>query len=112
MRPGWLPRWKRGAGDASRKAQAATTDGPRIRVISRERCHLCDEAMAVVEQVAAERAEQVEVLDVDADPTLQARYTDLVPVVVVDGREIATFRVTAAQLHGALDGAGGDGSGR
>jgi len=40
--------------------------------------------------------------DVDADPDLRAAYGDLVPVVLVDGREHGHWRVEEARLRRAL----------
>jgi hypothetical protein len=64
---------------------------------------LCEVARGVEEQVASRRAE-VELVDSDTDPRLVERYTVRVPVVAVDGREIAEYEVDAAQLDAALAG--------
>ncbi|SDB80234.1 Glutaredoxin-like domain [Raineyella antarctica] len=73
-----------------------------MRVLSRVGCHLCEEALPVVDRVCAERGESYDVADIDADPVLVARYSDLVPVVFVDGVEFATWRVDPAALDAAL----------
>lgn len=73
-----------------------------VTVFTRRGCHLCDEAIAVVRQVAAQRAD-VEVVDIDRDPALVERYTVRVPVVAVDGVEIAQYQVGAEHLDAALD---------
>lgn len=75
---------------------------PTITVFTREGCHLCEEAIAVVQRVARGRA-HVELVDIDADPQLAARYTVRVPVVALDGREIADYQIAADQLRSALD---------
>jgi glutaredoxin len=74
---------------------------PRITVYTRQGCHLCEQAEAVVRRLARWRAD-VEVVDVDADPALSDRYTVRVPVVAVNGREIAEFQVDPAALRTAL----------
>ncbi len=56
----------------------------------------------MVRGVAAGRADVV-VLDIDADPALTDRYTVRVPVVVVDGREVAELEVSPWQIEAALD---------
>ncbi|WOQ16275.1 glutaredoxin family protein [Raineyella sp. W15-4] len=94
MTPRWIPRWGR---------PAAPADAPaRVRVLSRAGCHLCVEAIAVVDRVCARHGEAYDLMDVDDDPALRARYGDLVPVVFVDGAEVATWRVTAEALDAAL----------
>ena len=96
----WVPRW--GARRAS-TAGGTPVAPPRVQLITRDGCHLCDQAAEVVAAVCADHAEAYQVIDVDTDPALRARWTDLVPVVLVDGRQVATWRVAAADLEAALD---------
>jgi glutaredoxin len=72
-----------------------------VTVYTRRGCHLCEEAIAVVRLVADGRAD-VELIDIDADPLLIDRYTVRVPVVAVDGVEIAQYQIAPEQLEGAL----------
>ena len=74
----------------------------RVVLMTRAGCHLCDDARAVVEEVCAGRGITFAVRDVDDDPQLRRRYTDLVPVVLVDGVEQARYRVDARSLERAL----------
>lgn len=74
-----------------------------VTVYTRDGCHLCDEAVAVVRATAAgEPRVTVELVDIDADPVLHERYTVRVPVVAVDGVEIAEFQIAPEQLLAAL----------
>lgn len=79
-----------------------------ITVFSRRGCHLCEEAEAVVARVVGEAARgsgpahAVEVVDIDGDPLLVDRYTVRVPVVAVDGVEIAQYQLDPAALRAAL----------
>jgi glutaredoxin len=75
---------------------------PVVTVYTRKGCHLCDEAEAVVRRVA--RRAEVRLLDVDEDPALTERYTVRVPVVEVDGVEVAEFEVEPTRLRAALRG--------
>jgi glutaredoxin len=75
---------------------------PRVTVLSREGCHLCEQALAVVAAVCGELGETWAVVDVDADPELRARFTDEVPVTFVDGRQHDFWRVDPARLRAAL----------
>lgn len=97
-----MPRW---AGAARRDVGPSRPEpgsGPRVRVLSRTGCHLCDDALAVVQQACAARGESYDVRDVDTDPALLARYGDQVPVVFVDGAEFATWRIDPGMLDAAL----------
>lgn len=73
----------------------------RITVYSRQGCHLCEEAETIVRRLAG-REHAVEVIDIDTDPELRDAYTIRVPVVTVDGREIAQYQVDATALAVAL----------
>ena len=77
----------------------------RIRVLTREGCHLCDEARRVLDGVRAATGEEVQTVDVDRDlgQAERAAVTDLVPVVEVDGAEVARWRVDARAVLAALD---------
>jgi glutaredoxin len=72
-----------------------------ITFVTREGCPMCGEALVVVERVAAEKGVVVEVLDVDADRGL-ARWSDHVPVVLLDGVEHSRWWVDEGALRSAL----------
>lgn len=72
-----------------------------ITLYTRAGCHLCEAAEAVIRDVAGDRAD-IRLVDIDADPALNERYTVRVPVVEVDGVEIAEFEVDRRQLVAAL----------
>ena len=75
---------------------------PRVTLFGRAGCHLCDEARAVIERVAARAPLRLEEIDVDGDPALRAEYDTEVPVIEVNGREVARWRITEAALLSAL----------
>jgi glutaredoxin len=85
---------------ASLTALAARPE--RIVVLTRQGCHLCEEAIAQVAAVCVEIGEAYAVLDVDSDPELQRRYTDQVPVTFVDGAQHDFWRIDPARLKAAL----------
>ena len=74
----------------------------RVVVLTRQGCHLCDEAIAQVAAVCAETGEAYAVLDIDSDPDLQRRYTEQVPVTFVDGAQYDFWRVDPVRLKAAL----------
>jgi hypothetical protein len=79
-----------------------STRDPRVLVISRTGCHLCEDALQVVAAVCAETGEQYAVCDVDSDPELLRLYSDQVPVTFVDGAQHDFWRVDPARLTAAL----------
>lgn len=74
----------------------------RVVLLGRAGCHLCDEARDVVARVCTAAGVTWTEQDVDASPDLLARYSDHVPVVLVDGVPHSRFRVDAARLRAAL----------
>ena len=73
-----------------------------IVVLSRRGCHLCEEMIAVVEEVIAGQPVRLEVRDIDADEALRARYDHEVPVLLIDGRLAFKYRVGAGELRRRL----------
>ena len=57
----------------------------RLVVYTREGCHLCDEAIAVLWRYAA-WLPALETIDIDSDPQLVERFGTSIPVVEIDGR--------------------------
>jgi len=75
-----------------------------LTIYSRPGCHLCDEMKAIVHRVAdaAKPPVAVEEIDISTDPDLEARYGLEIPVLLVDGRKIAKYRVTEEALSRIL----------
>jgi glutaredoxin len=75
---------------------------PRLQLLTRAGCHLCEVAAKTLDQVAAQAGLAPEAIDVDADPELQAEYGDRVPVVLLDGHEHSYFTVDVPRLRADL----------
>jgi predicted thioredoxin/glutaredoxin len=69
-----------------------------VVLVTREGCHLCDEALSALKALGVEP----ELHDVDADDQLHSLYDWRVPVVLVDGRVVAEGRIDKAALRTAL----------
>ena len=81
-------------------------------MISRSGCHLCDvaeDALAgVIGRFSAEHPNvgyEIERLDVDQDPALLAKYSDEVPVLLLNGRQLAFWRIEEDRVFEALEAA-------
>jgi glutaredoxin len=76
----------------------------RVTLFTRDGCHLCESALHVIRTVQARDAFELEIIDIDAagQQAWRAAYDHHVPVVHLDGREIARHRVTTEQLEEAL----------
>jgi len=77
-------------------------DAARVVVLVRQGCHLCDEALHVIETVCPDAAASWQAVDVDSDEELRARFTDHVPVTFVDGRVLSYWVLDADRLRAAL----------
>jgi len=75
-----------------------------LTIYSRPGCHLCDEMKTVVVQVIRSQRQPctVEEVDVSTDADLEARYGMEVPVLVIDGRKVAKYRIKADELARVL----------
>jgi glutaredoxin len=72
---------------------------PRLQLLTRVGCHLCETAAETLAGIAAEAGLVPEPVDVDSDSELQAEYGDRVPVVLLDGREHSYFTVDVPRLR-------------
>lgn len=79
-----------------------TPPAPRIVLLGRPGCHLCDEARTVVERVAGELGVTWQEQSVEDDPELLRRYAEQIPVTFVDGRRHDFWRVDETRLRAAL----------
>ena len=76
---------------------------PRLVVYSRAYCHLCDDMVAALSVLQQESPVTLEVVDVDADPALEARYDERVPVLVCDGIEVCHHFLDRERLISMLE---------
>jgi thioredoxin reductase (NADPH) len=74
----------------------------RIQILGRQWCHLCHEMEAAVAPLAREFGLAVESVDVDLDPELEARWDELVPVLLVEGTHVCHYRLDEAALRARL----------
>jgi hypothetical protein len=73
-----------------------------ITLLSRPGCHLCDEARAVISRVAADLSLSWEERDITASPGDLARYSEMIPVTLIDGVQHDFWRVSEERLRAAL----------
>lgn len=75
---------------------------PRVLVLVRPGCHLCDDAKVVIAAVCDEEGAGWAERDITDDAELTRRYTDEIPVTFVDGRQHDFWRVNPDRLRAAL----------
>ena len=70
----------------------------RLELLTRSGCHLCDVMEERLVEALAPRSLVYETVDVDSDPGLLELYGEVVPVLLLDGVEIARIRVSSLRL--------------
>jgi len=75
-------------------------------LFTRNGCHLCDEAHALLETAQARYAFAMETKNVDADPKWTEAYGNCVPVVLVNGKVRFRGKVNEVLLRRILEASG------
>lgn len=75
-----------------------------LTLMSRGYCHLCHDMEAALAPLATEFGAAVRVVDVDADPALEARYDELVPVLLHGETELCHYFLDEAKTREYLAG--------
>ena len=75
-----------------------------LTLYSRPGCHLCDEMKAVIEHVAQSNPLQLEEIDISTSADLEARYGLEIPVLMVEGKKAAKYRIGEEELRRLLSG--------
>jgi predicted thioredoxin/glutaredoxin len=72
---------------------------PRLTLVHRHDCALCDEMLAQLEALGGTLAlPPIDVVDVDSDPLLRRRHGLDVPVLLLDGAVVCRHRLDRREL--------------
>jgi hypothetical protein len=69
---------------------------------SRAGCGLCEEMLAELARLPGAGATPVEVVDVDVDPEIRARYGHKIPVLLFDGQLVCHGHLDVDEVHKTL----------
>lgn len=75
---------------------------PQIVVFTKPGCHLCDDMLDLLRAALTGTAATLTERNIARDLADFERYKHDIPVLVIDGREIARHRITASALQQAL----------
>ena len=81
-----------------------------VTLYTKPGCHLCEPVAETIGEAAKIRSFTALTRNILDDPDDFARYRHAIPVVTVDGAEVARYRLSLAQLLDAIDRAAGAGS--
>jgi hypothetical protein len=83
----------------------------RLTLLVRAYCHLCEDMRRALAPLARRARAAIVEIDVDADPALEARYGERVPVLLLGppdgGEELCHYHLDTARVQAALALAGG-----
>lgn len=79
---------------------------PRILVYTKPGCHLCDDMLDLLRVTLRGSGEAVTERNIALDLDDFERYRHDIPVLVIDGREVARHRISEPALQAALTAAG------
>lgn len=75
---------------------------PLVRIYSKPGCHLCEAVEQLVKRARKSRPFRLEICDIRHDAEAWQRYREAIPVVTVNGEEIARYRLSNQELVAAL----------
>jgi hypothetical protein len=74
-----------------------------VTLYSKPGCHLCEPVEETIRSVAQDRAFTFLKRNILDDPQDEERFRHAIPVVTVNGKEIARYRLSSEQMIRALD---------
>jgi hypothetical protein len=88
---------------ATRATNPAPSSAPLVFTLyGRAWCHLCDDMRAALEPLLMGSGARVDVIDIDTDPALEARYNEAVPVLMCEGAELCRYHLDATRVRAVL----------
>lgn len=73
-----------------------------VKLYSRPRCHLCQTAREILEDLQHEWNFTIEDINIDLDDELVEKYGIMIPVVVLDGEELQYGRINKKFIREAF----------
>lgn len=95
-----------GRNDGGRPRYIRAVADSRVVLFTKPGCHLCEEMLDLLRPALAAAGVALTERDITATLDDYLAYRHDIPVLVIDGREVARHRITAAALAEALSAAG------
>jgi hypothetical protein len=96
--------WRVEHPSVSRARDERSGESVTVVVYGKPECSLCEKAIAILRRLQREFVFRIDYVDITTDPGLFSRYRERIPVVVLDGQEVAWGIVTIPALRSALIG--------
>lgn len=75
---------------------------PKVELLTKPDCHLCQEAREVVSAVCQSLNVNWRETSIESDPGLQARFAEEIPVVMVDGVQRDFWKIDPERLRNII----------
>lgn len=74
-----------------------------VTVYSRHGCHLCENAVNILEGLKSELNFEIEIIYIDGNPELEKLYGEQIPVIHIDGEHHDFWRVDPDRFRASLE---------
>ena len=74
-----------------------------VTVYSRHGCHLCENAVNILEGLREELEFKIEIIYIDGEPELEKLYGEQVPVIHINGEHHDFWRVDPERFRSSLE---------
>ena len=87
--------WSRGLRPSNHKGERTLMQ---LTLYTSPGCHLCENMKALLSRIKRRQAFELTEIDISASPALQRLYQNDIPVLLLDGTEVAHHRVDESAL--------------
>ena len=74
-----------------------------VTIYSRHGCHLCEDAVKILEGLQPELDFEIEIIYIDGNPELEKLYGEQIPVIHIDGKHHDFWRVDPERFRSSLE---------
>ncbi len=73
-----------------------------VTILSKPGCHLCEVTLKIARRVRADLTFEIAYVDISSSDEATARYGTRIPIVLIDGREYLSGKITEGELRRAV----------
>jgi glutaredoxin len=74
-----------------------------LTIYSKPGCHLCEEMKVTIHRVVLDPSISIDEIDISKDPALSEQYGLDIPVLMIDGKKVAKYRVSEGELRRIIE---------
>jgi len=73
-----------------------------LTLYSRPDCHLCEDMETTIKKISGKTSVDLKIVDISNNETLKTQYGQEIPVLFIDGRKVAKYKISEQELQEAL----------